>query len=324
MLQSYLNDWANARKNAVILEEQKDENDNLMFQRAEIVFQGVKIEIRNSRIVINNTPTPDDKFSAEFFIPSTITLIDAFRNSEYPSTEFIATMLEAIDPNFEAERKEVVAKRRATMDQFLSEKKQEWMSNFEHTKYELPEVNFMVDFAISRMRWERIDNLSLFTQLMAKYQDNILDDTVVRTTFDGKEITAQDILFDLVCRSCNKRQLAEDNKFVVSGKGADFVFLDDTRDERLPDFVVNAKNVLRSIYADCNNAPSIFTTVAHGIASYYSFHFNESIAYRLAKASERRPSKARRNNTVTVGAMMTNIADVFENARPLKKKGKKE
>ena len=108
MLQSYLNDWANARKNAVILEEQKDENDNLMFQRAEIVFQGVKIEIRNSRVVSNNTPTPDDKFCAEFFIPSTITLIDAFRNSEYPSTEFIATILEAIDPNFEAERKEVV------------------------------------------------------------------------------------------------------------------------------------------------------------------------------------------------------------------------
>ena len=317
MLQNYLTDWANARKNAVILEEQKDENDQIVLQRAEAVFQGVKIEIRNKRI------PGTDQFSTELFVPSTINLIDALVNSDYPNTEFIATLLEAIDPNFELEQKDAINQRRMSMDQFMNEKKQEWTNNFEHSKYEKTEVNFMVDFAMNLVRRERIDNLSLFTTLMVKYQDNILDDTVVKTTYDGKEVTAQDVLFDLVCRSCSKRALAEDNKFIVSANGAEFVFLDESHDEKLPDFVVNAKNVLRAIYTDCKNSPGMFTTVAYGLASYYAFHFNETIAYRLAKASERRVRKPRRDGMVTVDAMMNNIAGAFENAKPMKKKGKK-
>ena len=322
MLQSYLNEWANARKNAVILEEQKDENENLMLQRAEVVFQGVKIEIRNKRVTGAHEPTQGDKFCAEFFIPSTLTLISDFRNSEYPSTEFIATILEAIDPDYESKQRDVVKRRRISMDELLSGKKQEWTDALTDTKYDQAEANFIIDFAINLLKRDRVDNIDMFIQTMVKYQDNILDNGIVKTMFDGTEITGMDVLYDLLCRCCSKRALAENNKFIVSQHGAEYVFLDDSHDDRLTAFTRSAMNVLRAIFADCNKYCSMFTTVAYGMASFYAFKFNEPITYRLAKVSERRSlRKPGRNNSVS--AMMTSIAGVIENAQPIKKKSKK-
>ena len=291
-----------------------------MLQRAEITFHGVKIEIRNKKIVGD----PEGRFCAEFFVPSTLNLISDFRNSEYPETEFISTILEAIDPNFESAQKDAIAKRRESMDQFLNTKKQEWTEAFTDSSYSPEQVNFMLDLAVSMMKHESVDGIDKFIQTMVKYQDNILDNSVVKTTFDGRDITGMDILFDLLCRCCSKRMLAENNKFVVTYKGANYVFLDDSHDDRLSGFSRNALNILRAIYSDCNNSAMIFTSVAYGMASFYAFKFNEPIAYRLAKVNDRRARKSRRDGVVTVDAMMTNIASAIESAKPLKtKKGKK-
>jgi len=322
MLQSYLNDWANARKKAVILEEQKNEAGEVVFQRAEVVFQGVKIEIRNKRVV--GAPEGKPQFCAEFFVPSTITLIDAFRNSEFPNTEFIATLLEAIDPNYESNRKDALAKRRDSADQYMTEKKQEWTTELDESIYSPEQKSFILDFATSLLKRERLEGISKFIQTMVRYQDNILDNAVATTTYDGRDITGMDILYDLLCRCCSRRALAESGKYIVTAKGAEYVFLDDSHDDRLSNFNRNALNILRAIYSDCNNSPSIFTTVAYGISSFYAYKFSEPIAYRLAKVNDRRGRKTRRADVVTVDAMMNNIADVFENAKPLKtKKGKK-
>jgi hypothetical protein len=323
MLQSYLNDWATARKNAVILEEKKDENGNLMLQRAEVVFQGVKVEIRNKRVIGAPGPKADDKFCAEFFVPSTITLIDAFRNSEYPSTEFIATLLEAIDPNFNSTQRDAIAKRRESIDQFMSSKKEEWATYFTDTMYTEDDVKFIMNFAMSLLKHERIDNVTTYLKLMAKYQADILNNNVARTSFDGKDITNKDILFDMLCRCCSKRLLAEEHKFVVGPRSVEYIFLDESRDDKLPDYVMNAINILRAIYADCNNSCNVFTPVAYGIASFYAHIFNEPIAYRLAKVSDRRNRKSFREDVVSVDAMMSNIGFAFEDAKPIKRKGKR-
>ena len=65
-----------------------------------------------------------------------------------------------------------------------------------------------------------------------------------------------------------------------------------------------------------------FTTVTYGIASYYAYIFNEPIAYRLAKVSERKNRPQRRSGIVSVDAMMNNIGFAFDEAQPLKKSKK--
>lgn len=321
MLQNYLTDWANARKNATIIEEQKNENGDILFQKSEVVFQGVKIEIRNKRI-------PDtDQFCAEFFVPSTITLIDAFRWSEFPNTEFISTLLEAIDPNYPRIKREAIEKRRASMDQFIAAKKQEWTEAFADTKYKMPDIEVILAYAENAMKSERVDAIDTFIKLMIKYQDVILDDTVKITTFNGSTITTMDLMFEFVCKACTKSAYAAESKFFVTVKSMDYVILDKTHDDKTPEHILEVKNVYRAIWEDCKAHPFIFTVFAYGLAQFYEYKLNETIAYRLARISERKNHRRAFNHNdrmVSAASMMNNIAGAFEAAKPLKtKKGKK-
>lgn len=326
MLQNYLTDWANARKNATIIEEKKNENGDLLFQKSEIVFQGVKIEIRNKR-VMGTEVTPNDKFCAEFFIPSTITLIDAFCWSEFPNSEFIATMLEAIDPNYPRIKREAIDKRRASMDQFISTKKQEWTEAFADTKYKMPDIKVILGYAENAMKSERVDAIDTFINCMIKYQDSILDDTVKITTFNGNSIIMMDLMFEFICKTCTKSAFAAEGKFFVTAKGMDYVILDSSHDDKTPEYILEVKNIYRSIWKDCKEHPFVFTVFARGLAQFYEYKLNETIAYRLARISERKNHRrafSRNDRMVSAASMMNNIAGAFEAAKPLKtKKGKK-
>lgn len=326
MLQNYLAEWANARKNAVILDEKKNDNGDIMFQRIELVFQGTKIEIRNTRIVEGEV-TPNDRFSAEFFVPSTLTRIDAFRMSDYPSTEFIATILEALDPAYARTQKEAIEKRKANMDQYIGTKKQEWLEAFADTKYILPEVEKILAYAENALKYERISSIDNFIQLMVKYQDYILDNTVKITTNSGNEITMMDLMYEFICKACNLNAFLSESRFFVTVKSMEYVILDDSHDDKAPDYIIDVKNIYRAIWDECKCHPAIFTVFAHGLARFYEYKLDETIAYRLARINERknrnrpfRPGK----HAVSVEAMMSNISSAFDAAKPLKTKKSKK
>ena len=326
MLQNYLTEWSNARKNATILEEQKNENGDLMLQRAEVMFHGTKIEIHNKRVVGADGPTPDDRFASEFFIPSTLTLIDAFRWSEFPSTEFIATILEATDPNFQRITKEAIDKRRAAMDQFTSGKKQAWLEAFADTKYKMPDIEVILAYADSSMKSYRMDAIDTFINCMVKYQDFILDDTVKITTAAGNTITNMDLMFELICKTCIKTAYATENKFFVTKNGMEYVILDSTHDDKTPQHILDIKNVYRDAWLECKENPAIFTVFAYGLAKFYEYKLNETIAHRLARINERKSHRRTfrgDDRMVSVDAMMNNISSAFDAAKPLKRKGKK-
>ena len=315
MLRQFVNDWSSAKENATILEEAKNGIGTIVHQKAELNFLGTKIHL-----ITNLIPGTDD-YTNEFFVPSTLALIKSFPETPYPVSEFIVTIMEAIDPESRSLAKDAKAKRDDAIDKFMDIKKEEWSGILSAGAFTEDEITFLVNYTFSQLKRDRVDNLDLFIRLLDKYQDKLFDDSVCVEKQNGDIVRKSDIIYDTLCRCANRRIMAEESRFTVSGWAVNIAFGDSANDDRIPEFVKDAKMVLRAIFKDCREWMNIFSSVARNLAEFYAFRTNEPVPYRMAKVQERQNSiKNRRKSYVSASAMLGDVSAAFESAKPMKKK----
>lgn len=320
MLKHFVNEWAAARENATILEEAKNSVGLIVHQKSEIDFLGTKIHL-----ITNLIPGTDEDYVNEFFIPSTLNLIQEFRNSEFPVSEFIITLMQAVDPASASLEKEARQQRESHITDFIESKKEEWTEILNCGAFDSAEIDYIVNYAYEQISHERLENIDLFIQTLVKYPEQLFDATVCLTKQNGEEVKKYDIIYDMICRCCNRRIMAEESKFRVSGWGIKIAFLDNTGDDRVPEFVKTAKEVLRAIYFDCQGYIGIFADVVRNLADYYAHFTSDPIPYRIAKVQERLNNTRghRRGSSVSASAMIGDVAAAFATAKPIKKKKSK-
>ena len=326
MLNTYINEWNEARQNATINDERRDENGVIEFQKATMTFVGATIELRITRVHTEGNDVDSPVYSASIFVPKTGVLIESFRESAWPKTEFICTILEAIDPDYHSKMQEALAKRKTIVETFLKQKKDYWTTTLGESNYSEDEVNLIMDHANIVLNTSNFSQADAFIECMIKYQADLFNEEKIQKVFKGKRAGTTDLsstIFKMICRCCLKRAYFADGVFILSRKSIDLDILDTERDDRIPEFELNAKNVLRQIYADCHKRPNTFQFFAYGFSKLYVAKRNEDLNYYIAKVESNRRrwdgSKRVPYRTTTGSSDDPTLASAFLFATPIKK-----
>lgn len=331
MLNNYIDDWNEARQHATITDERCDENGVVEFQKASIEFLGTTIEMRIQRVPEDNdvdSPEPKEpKYSATLFVPKTGAIVESLVETPWPMTEFIITLMEAVDPDSKKKASEALAKRQATVEEFIQSKVNYWNEQIAASSYSDVEKELILDHANTVLKTPLFGQADMFIEVVTKYYDQLMDETPIERKNAGT--TNQMILiFDTLCDACIKQAYFNDGVFIISRKSMDYGITDTSHDADKPAYIMEMKTLLRQIYADCGHRPSMFSFVAHGLCKLYSTHMDEDLNYHIARVRakiEQRTKfkKSREQHYRTQQTRITNnnaFANALLFATPIKSK----
>lgn len=335
MLQEVIDAWQAASQQQTVL-EQDAVPGKVTFQKSVINFDGAEFELTIAAV--------DPSVGIDVDRPETftkrLTALNTHRNVKLPARgtspayEIYSSILQAKDPDGDEEK--YINKRnknfRNSLNQTMTSRWKESLEKLE--AFTEDDINrFLTKINSDAKNDGYFSRIGALVETLVKYS---VDLTSKAPCGHSNTYTIQLAIYDSICRWIDSKYKFKnpygDDTFSI--KYVNDVLVDTTRDNTLPEHMLSIKNILRGIYAICQNKPARFCYVLNSLADYYEKATGESVTYRLANIHERdakrkeykkRTKELRANNKTKETRPATNTPKTEkEDKRPEPSSSKKE